>query len=55
VRSGRHAAGALDAAVLRLKRAGMRLRLWAVWRGPVSTAPGRRPRRESPAAILKVF
>jgi hypothetical protein len=51
VRSGRHAAGALDAAVFRLERAGMRLRLWAAERGarldrfgaPPAAGAGRTP------------
>jgi len=52
VRFGRHAAGALDAAVFRLERAGMRLRLWAAERGarldrfgaPPAAGAGRTPR-----------
>jgi len=57
VRSGRHAAGALDAAVFSLKRAGMRLRPWAAERGARLDCPGAPPAAgaEAPAASLKVF
>jgi hypothetical protein len=57
VRFGGHAAGALDAAVFRLERAGMRLRLWAAERGARLDRFGAPPAAgaEAPAAILKVF
>jgi len=57
VRLGRHAAGALDAAVFRLERAGMRLRPWAAERGARLDRFGAPPAAgaEAPAAILKVF
>ena len=57
MRPGRHAAGALDAAVFSLKRAGMRLRPWAAERGARLDRPGAplAAGAKASAAVLKVF